>query len=137
MKNFKSSKQNMELSGSCGECHNSHDWAFLKYGADTVAQMNVCALTMVKQKNLKYYPFLMLRDGLNGIRTQYNVRLKIFIQISIIYWFIVSLYIFIFRTFCLTNITSMFVTYHFNIQQDSLSRKNLGKCRNIISTAEE
>jgi len=39
----------------------------------------------------------MTSDTFNGIRTESNVRLKFFIQISIIYWLVVSLYIYRYR----------------------------------------
>jgi hypothetical protein len=40
---------------------------FLRLGADTAAQMNICAITVVKQKCTKSLPFLVLRGGQIGI----------------------------------------------------------------------
>lgn len=69
IQNLESCKQNLECSGSCGECHNYHNWGkyvkskrvrvpFFRLGVDTVARMNICAFTMVKQKcKKKKFPF--------------------------------------------------------------------------------
>jgi hypothetical protein len=66
MQNLVPCKQSLEWPGSCNECQTCNDWEkwlksdkirgfFLKNGAEIAAQMNICALNMVK--NVKYFPY--------------------------------------------------------------------------------
>jgi hypothetical protein len=85
MRNLEFCMWNLERSGSYGwqkkVQYERVRGSFLKQSVVSAAEMNTCALSMmntcalniIKQNNIKFFPFLMLRGGMTEIQMQSHV----------------------------------------------------------------